>query len=250
MEDKVYVVQTSPKVVELCLLMTTDPGDLCLDPTCGGGTTAYVAGAVGPALITCDTSRVALALARTRLMAAKYPYYLLADSPDGAKKEMESLGSGSFGETTNVVAAMTMGDIRKGSVYNRVPHVTLKSIANNEEIDAIHACGRRSLSRSVPTSTRRWVRPGKSARCRAELPAAKTFEVSEALRRSGPTRYDCTRRSGGPVTTARPRSTTSIRRAETETLYDQPYEDNKRVRVSEPFTVESLSPAPRALHRR
>ena len=97
---KFYVVQTDTKVIERCLLMTTDPGDLCLDPTCGSGTTAYVAEQWGRRWITCDTSRVALALARTRLMAAKYPYYLLADSPDGAKKEMEIGGSGSFGETT------------------------------------------------------------------------------------------------------------------------------------------------------
>ena len=86
-DDKIYVVQTTTKVIERCLLMTTDPGDLCLDPTCGSGTTAYVAEQWGRRWITCDTSRVALALARTRLMAAKYPYYLLADSPEGMEKE-------------------------------------------------------------------------------------------------------------------------------------------------------------------
>ena len=91
-DDKIYVVQTSTKVVERCLLMTTDPGDLVLDPTCGSGTTAYVAEQWGRRWITCDTSRVALALARTRLMAAKYPYYLLADSPEGIKKEAELTG--------------------------------------------------------------------------------------------------------------------------------------------------------------
>jgi len=90
--DKIYVVQTNVKVVERCLLMTTDPGDLVLDPTCGSGTTAYVAEQWGRRWITCDTSRVALALARTRLMAAKYPYYLLADSQEGIKKEMELTG--------------------------------------------------------------------------------------------------------------------------------------------------------------
>ena len=76
----IYVVQTPTKVVERCVLMTTDPGDLVLDPTCGSGTTAYVAEQWGRRWITCDTSRVALALTRTRLMAATYPYYLLADS--------------------------------------------------------------------------------------------------------------------------------------------------------------------------
>ena len=86
-EQKIYVVQTLARVIQRCLLMTTDPGDLCLDPTCGSGTTAYVAEQWGRRWITCDTSRVALALARTRLMAAKYPYYLLADSPEGMEKE-------------------------------------------------------------------------------------------------------------------------------------------------------------------
>ena len=137
-QEVIYVVQTNRKIVERCLLMTTDPGDLVLDPTCGSGTTAYVAEQWGRRWITCDTSRVALALARTRLMAARYPYYLLADSPEGVKKEMELSGGGSFGQATQAVMA-AIGDLRKGFVYKRVPHVTLKSIANNEEIDAIHA---------------------------------------------------------------------------------------------------------------
>src|SRR5437660_2012887 len=83
--DKRYVVETSTKVVQRCLLMTTDPGDLVLDPTCGSGTTAYVAEQWGRRWITIDTSRVALALARTRRTAARFPYYLLADSPEGQK---------------------------------------------------------------------------------------------------------------------------------------------------------------------
>ena len=115
------------KVIERCLLMTTDPGDLVLDPTCGSGTTAYVAEQWGRRWITSDTSRVALALARTRLMAAKYPYYLLADSPEGIKKEAELTGK-------TPPDYKTEGDIKKGFVYKRVPHVTLKSIANNPDI--------------------------------------------------------------------------------------------------------------------
>jgi adenine-specific DNA-methyltransferase len=107
--------------------MTTDPGDLVLDPTCGSGTTAYVAEQWGRRWITIDTSRVALALARTRLLAARYPYYLLADSPDGIKKEADLTGQ-------NSPPHQTEGDIRKGFVYKRVPHVTLKSIANNPDI--------------------------------------------------------------------------------------------------------------------
>jgi adenine-specific DNA-methyltransferase len=125
-DPKVYVVQTAPEVIERCLLMTTDPGDLVLDPTCGSGTTAYVAEQWGRRWITIDTSRVALALARTRLMAAKYPYYLMADTPEGQRKEAELTGAPPIGSTE--------GDIRKGFVYERVPHVTLKSIAQNPEI--------------------------------------------------------------------------------------------------------------------
>lgn len=126
-DPKVYVVQTNTKVIERCVLMTTDPGDLVLDPTCGSGTSAFAAEQWGRRWITTDTSRVALALARTRLMSARYPYYLLADSAEGAVKESEISGSA-------VAAAPASEDVRKGFVYRRVPHVTLKSIANNEEI--------------------------------------------------------------------------------------------------------------------
>ena len=91
-QEKSYVVQTTTTIVQRCLLMTTDPGDLVFDPTCGSGTTAYVAERWGRRWITCDTSRVALALARTRLMAARYPHYLLADSSEGIKKEADLTG--------------------------------------------------------------------------------------------------------------------------------------------------------------
>jgi len=171
--DQTYIVQTNVKVIERCLLMTTDPGDLMLDPTCGSGTMAYAAEQWGRRWITCDTSRVALALARTRLMGAKYPYYLLADSIEGIKKEMELTGK-------MPPEYKTESDIRKGFVYKRVPHVTLKSIANNPDI--------------------------KEGITREQIDAA------------------------------------IARHADTETLFDQPYEDNKRVRVCGPFSVESLSP--------
>ncbi len=118
-EEKRYVVQTITRVIQRCMLMSTDPGDLVLDPTCGSGTTAVVAEQWGRRWITIDTSRVALALARQRLMSAKYPYYLLADSIEGRR-----LGGLSDTSTPH-------GDIRKGFAYKRVPHVTLKSIANN-----------------------------------------------------------------------------------------------------------------------
>ena len=88
-DDKIYVVQTATKVIERCILMATDPGDLVLDPTCGSGTTTYVSEQWGRRWITIDTSRVALALARARIMGARYQYYLLADTRDGQLKEAE-----------------------------------------------------------------------------------------------------------------------------------------------------------------
>src|SRR2546430_657524 len=127
--DKDYVVQTSTKVVERCLLMTTDPGDLVLDPTCGSGTTAYVAEQWGRRWITCDTSRVALALARTRLMAAKYPYYLLMDSPEGRKKQAELTGT-----PPHPNAPSPHRDRPKGIVYRTAPHPTLNDSAHNPAI--------------------------------------------------------------------------------------------------------------------
>jgi adenine-specific DNA-methyltransferase len=110
--DKMYVVQTLPKVIERCILMTTDPGDLVFDPTCGSGTTAFVAEQWGRRWITCDTSRVALAIARQRLLTAKFDYYTLADSEKG---------------------------VMEGFKYKTVPHITLKSIAQNTALDPIFA---------------------------------------------------------------------------------------------------------------
>jgi adenine-specific DNA-methyltransferase len=129
-EDKTYIVQTSSRTVQRCILMATDPGDLVLDPTCGSGTTATVAEQWGRRWITIDTSRVALALARARIMGARYPFYLLADSKEGQLKEAEVT-------RTAPSTKPVQGNIRHGFVYQRVPHITLKSIANNAEIDVI-----------------------------------------------------------------------------------------------------------------
>jgi adenine-specific DNA-methyltransferase len=126
-DPKIYVVQTSARVIERCMLMCTDPGDLVLDPTCGSGTTAHTAEQWGRRWITIDTSRVALALARQRLMGARFPYHLLADSPEGRAKEQELTGK-------PLPPAQTHGDIKQGFVYERVRHVTLKAIANNPDV--------------------------------------------------------------------------------------------------------------------
>ncbi|MHB2029308.1 MAG: site-specific DNA-methyltransferase, partial [Acidimicrobiales bacterium] len=125
--DRTFVVQTSTRIIERCMLMATDPGDLVIDPTCGSGTTAYVAEHWGRRWITIDTSRVALALARTRLMSGRYPYFLLADSKSGSERLSERSGV----PTTSTTFSC---DIRQGFVYKVVPHITLGSIAQNERI--------------------------------------------------------------------------------------------------------------------
>jgi adenine-specific DNA-methyltransferase len=123
--DKVYVVQTNTKIVERCLLMTTDPGDLVLDPTNGSGTTAVVAEEWGRRWITIDTSRVAMALTRTRMAALRLPYYLLADFLSGARKEEELTSRPALQKTFG-------GDVRKGFVYRRVRHVMLRDIRRTQ----------------------------------------------------------------------------------------------------------------------
>jgi len=129
--DKIYVVQTPTLAIERCLLMATDPGDLVLDPTCGSGTTATVSEQWGRRWVTIDTSRVALALARARIMGARYPYYLMSDSSDGQQKKAEI---GHIAPSSQP----TYGNIRHGFVYERAPHITLGSIAKNTEIKVIY----------------------------------------------------------------------------------------------------------------
>lgn len=236
-QNKVYVVQTTSKVIERCLLMTTDPGDLVLDPTCGSGTTAYVAEQWGRRWITIDTSRVALALARTRLMAGRFPYYLLQDSPEGAKKQNEITPHPqplSF-EERGAEGGMRFGsDLKKGFVYKRVPHVTLKSIANNQEIDVIHARYqaqleplRAEINALAKQNWHEW-----------EIPRDLTPDQSkiENLKSKISAWWDLRRARQKEI------DESIAQRADIELLYDQPYEDHKRLRVTGPFTVESLSP--------
>ena len=212
-------------IIQRCLLMTTDPGDLVLDPTCGSGTTAYVAEQWGRRWITCDTSRVALALARTRLMAARYPYCLLADSPEGIKKETKLTGK-------IPPEYKTEGDISKGFVYKRVPHVTLKSIADNAELDVIWEKHQETL---------------KPLRARLNEALEKSWEEWEIPRKADESWPDDARASHADwwkhrIARQKQVDAAIARHAGTEILYDQPYEDNKRVRVCGPFSVESLSP--------
>lgn len=234
--DMVYVVQTNVKMVERCLLMTTDPGDLVLDPTCGSGTTAYVAEQWGRRWITCDTSRVALALARTRLMSARFPYYLLADSSEGMQKEAEITGK-------LPPQYKTDNDIRKGFICRRVPHITLKSIANNEEIDVIHARYqpqldelRKKINRACGKKWEEWEIPRPEDRGQRSEVSGQRSEVSREVMKMIEEWRELWKKRQAEIDACIQKN------AEQEILVDQPYADNKRIRVTGPFTVESLSP--------
>ena len=268
-----YVVQTNTDIVQRCVLMTTDPGDLVLDPTCGSGTSAFVAEQWGRRWITIDTSRVALALARSRVMGARYPYYLLADSTAGREKRAE---------LTQTVPSdsPTGGDIRQGFVYERVPHITLKSIANNAEIDVIWERWQETLEPlraalngvlgeaweewEIPREPGDpWPEPAMAAWKRlqsAQSDAQKAdalLALNNALGRNytlddvpgqprdpwdaGPT--DLHRRWWEARIARQKEIDASIAaKADFEYLYDKPYEDRGIVRVAGPFTVESLAP--------
>ena len=199
-----YVVETNTKIIQRCMLMTTDPGDLVLDPTCGSGTTAYVAEQWGRRWITVDTSKVAIALARTRLMSAKFPFYRLENA----------------------------NDIKQGFVYRTVPHVKLSDIANNTEIDGIHAEYvekldplRAEMNRLTGENWEEWEVP-------AETETEWDTEWQELHRKWLELKRE--RKLAMDASTAK--------RAKSETLYDQPHQDRKRIRVTGPFTMESLSP--------
>ena len=272
--EKRYVVETNPRVIQRCILMATDPGDLVLDPTCGSGTTAYVAEQWGRRWITIDTSRVALALARARIMGARYPFYLLADSPEGKAKESEVT-------RTAPSTSPSRGKIRHGFVYERVPHITLKSIANNAEIDVIWEKFRtrldplrKAINERRGLDLEEWQMPREAgdpwpveARKQHDRFMGVTTDttrqkavnrINKILGRS----YTIETLPPDPVDPwddpeaielhtkwweeriARQREIDAsiAAKAEFEYLYDKPYEDNKIVRVAGPFTVESLSP--------
>jgi adenine-specific DNA-methyltransferase len=223
--EKIYIVQTQPDAIQRCILMATDPGDLVLDPTCGSGSTAYVAEQWGRRWITIDTSRVALALARARIMGARYPFYLLADSREGQVKEAEVT-------RTAPSSQPTQGNIRHGFVYERVPHITLKSIANNAEIDVIWD---------------KWQQTLEPLREQLNTALKKPWQEWEIPREADAKWPDATKKLHSDWWQARIARQQEIdksiaAKAEFEYLYDKPYENRKCVRVAGPFTVESLSP--------
>ncbi|MGO9112853.1 MAG: DNA methyltransferase [Thermoguttaceae bacterium] len=223
--DKQYVVQTHTKVIQRCMLMATDPGDLVLDPTCGSGTTAYVAEQWGRRWITIDTSRVALALARARIMGARYAYYLLADSREGQLKEAEVTHTAPSSQPVH-------RNIRQGLVYERVPHITLKSIANNAEIDVIWDKWlgvleplREKLNKTLKENWEEW-----------QIPRDADAKWTDGTKKLHADWWQAR------IARQREIDTSIAAKAESEYLYDRPFVDKKTIRVAGPFTVESLSP--------
>jgi len=224
-DNKVYVVQTNTKVIERCIQMATNPGDIVLDPTCGSGTTATVAEQWGGRWITIDTSRVALALARTRLMSARYQYYLLADSQEGRTKEQEVTGEVQ-------PDSQPKHDIRQGFVYERAPHIMLKTIANNAEIDVVWDKWqgeleplRADLVDLIGQDMEEW-----------EIPREPDADWSEGTKEIHAKWWEARIRRQQEI------DKSIAQKADVEYLYDRPYEDTSKVRVAGPFTVESLSP--------
>jgi adenine-specific DNA-methyltransferase len=242
--DKRYVVETNAKVIARCLLMTTDPGDLVFDPTCGSGTTAYVAEQWGRRWITCDTSRVALTLAKQRLMTAVFDYYELAHPEEG---------------------------VGSGFKYKTVPHVTLKSIANNPEIDGIHARMHPAVEQAladlnaalkgapVKFKVSQGGRAGQFVDFREPdsatftMPSGQAVKVNELVEWEVPFEFpadwpEAARKPFDDFHVARRAMQKAMdaaiaRHDSQETLYDQPSVDEKKVRVTGPFTVEAV-PAP------
>ncbi|NCA90119.1 MAG: site-specific DNA-methyltransferase, partial [Gammaproteobacteria bacterium] len=277
--DQVYVVQTNERIIERCFLMASDPGDLVLDPTCGSGTTAYVAEQWGRRWITIDTSRVALALARARIMGARYPYYLLADSLDGQHKEAEITG-------TTASSHPVYGSIRQGFVYQRCAYITSGAIANNAEIDviwdqwqAILEPLRTDLNAELKRNWQEWEIPRvaedlwpmaprtafhdlRAEQDKGSLAKAAKIDdslraINQALKRHY-TLDTLPERPSDPwppaaaqlhadwwqarIARQREIDASITAKAEPQYLYDKPYTDKKTVRVAGPFTVESLSP--------
>ena len=261
-DDKVYVVQTNTKVIQRCVLMATDPGDLVLDPTCGSGTTAHVAEQRGRRWITIDTSRVALALARSRVMGARYPYYTLADSPEGQSEEARLSGS----EPRNT---STHRDIGQGFVYERVPHITLKAIANNTEIDtiwdqsqpavesALAVLNEALLGHPTPYPVAHGARKRQTVDFtapaeRIELPNGDPAPANGLLEwevpHEAPDDWPSPARSAlaafweARIARQQGIDASIARKADLEYFYDKPVEDKSKIRIAGPFTVESLAP--------
>lgn len=227
-DGKVYVVQSSVKIIERCMLMTTDPGDLVLDITCGSGTTAVVAEKWGRRWMTCDTSRVAITLAKQRLMTASFPYYELRYPNEG---------------------------LRGGFIYDTVPHVTLKSIANNAEIDLIydqmHPAIEQALAdlnaalqrdaTGIPYAVTEGVRKKKTITL-GGTEALFEWEVPFDLPETWPASCSAPFAAfhAARIAMQKAMDASIAAHADQEVLYDKPTENKKKLRITGPFTVEAV----------
>ncbi len=232
-DKKTYVVQTSPVALERCLIMTTDPGDLVLDPTCGSGTTAFVAEKWGRRWITCDTSRVAITLAKQRLMTASFDYYALRYPHEGLKG---------------------------GFDYETVPHITLKSIANNPDIDTIYdedhpkiAAALADLNTALTTAPPLPIKPTQGYR-KGKQVFFRDGDVLEEWEVPFDLPADWPEAAKSPFEAFHKARQAMQRRmdqsiadhADQETLYDKPRIDKNKLRITGPFSVEAV-PAPTVL---
>jgi len=221
MSDKMYVVQTNQKIIERCILMTTDPGDLVLDPTCGSGTTAFVAEKWGRRWITCDTSRVAVTLTKQRLMTASYDYYELKYPHEGLKG---------------------------GFIYKTVPHVTLKSIANNPDIDSIYERMHPAIESALAELNKilsavhperiEGQAPTRSPRTEGLQEWEVPFDFPVDWPNSARPPFDAFHTARQAM--QRQMDASIAAHADQEVLYDQPTINKNRLRITGPFTVEAV----------
>ena len=247
--DKVYVVQTMSKVIQRCLLMTTDPGDLVLDPTCGSGTTAYVAEQWGRRWITIDTSRVAVALARQRVLTGTFDYYKLKDESEG---------------------------ISGGFINKTVPHITLRSIAQNTALDPIFAKYEPILKEKLETLNNALteVTPEIRTKLLSKLATKERSDGKKSITAAERRRWQLPKEAwqewevpfdtdpdwplalSGALTDYREAFRAKMEEvndciaasSDGEELVDQPEVDRKKLRVSGPFTVEAVQPAEASLN--
>ena len=231
--SKVYAVQTGERVIERCLLMTTDPGDLVLDPTCGSGTTAFVAEKWGRRWITCDTSRVAITLAKQRLMTASFDYYALRYPHEGLKG---------------------------GFDYETVPHITLKSISNNPDIDTIYEedhpkieAALNDLNAALTAAPPKPFKPAQGVRKGKPVDFAKSetlhewevpFDWPDDWPEAARGAFEAFHKARQAMQRRMDQSIAD--HAEQETLYDKPRIDKSKLRITGPFSVEAV-PAPTVL---
>ncbi|PNU20416.1 site-specific DNA-methyltransferase [Geothermobacter hydrogeniphilus] len=209
-DPKIYAVQTATTIIERCLLMTTDPGDLVLDPTCGSGTTAYVAEKWGRRWITCDTSRVAVTLAKQRLMTASFDYYELKYPHEGLKG---------------------------GFIYKTVPHITLKSIANNPEIDEIYERMHPAIE-AVLAELNNALTPTPLPKGEGLKEWEVPFEFPDDWPAAAQVPFDTFHKARQAMQQQMDASIAT--HADQEILYDQPQPDRNKLRITGPFTVEAV----------